>query len=89
MNFSLNIEHLVLDPAGVAQVLKISERQLLELRRDPTFPKPRMCGANRPRWHLMAILDWVQRVSTADAGDAPRADATTATPRGRRTPRVR
>lgn len=60
MTYSINFDQLVLDPPGVAQLLKISERHVLDMRQqDDTFPQPTMCGANRPRWHVEAILAWV------------------------------
>lgn len=85
MNFSLAFDQLVLDPPGVAQLLKISERHVLDMRQQGrTFPQPTMCGANRPRWHVEAILAWV----LADQATPPSSELPEPTRKRKGTPRV-
>lgn len=74
----------MLDPSSLAQMLRISERHLTDLRHeDPTFPAPRMLGS-LPRWSPTTIRRWVEQ---ADANhgigpvDPPRASAGTASPK--------
>lgn len=49
----------MLDPAALAEMLRVSERHLTDLRReDKTFPAPRMLGT-LPRWSPAAIRRWM------------------------------
>lgn len=56
----------MLDPNGLAEMLRISERHLTDVRHeDPTFPAPKMLG-KLPRWSPTAIRRWMDD----DAGAA-------------------
>lgn len=57
----------MLDPNGLAQMLRISERRLTDLRHeDHTFPAPRMLGT-LPRWSPSAIRRWMEEPPAAPA----------------------
>ena len=53
----------VLDPAGAAAFLGISDRHLFDVRKvDKTFPTPRMVGT-LPRWTESSLLAWIEKPS--------------------------
>lgn len=68
----------MLDPTGLAQMLRISERHFTDLRsEDGSFPKPRMLGS-LPRWSSATIRAWVEQANTNDpagSGALPPASA--------------
>lgn len=54
----------MLDPTALAEMLRISERHLTDVRNeDPTFPGPKMLGT-LPRWSPAVIRRWMDPAGT-------------------------
>ena len=54
----------MLDPTSLAEMLRISERHLTDVRReDNAFPQPRMLGT-LPRWNPAVIRRWMDQPIT-------------------------
>lgn len=67
---SMPVKERWLDAAGVAALLTLSERYIVErLAPKPSFPRPLRCGGTgHPRWKAAEILAWAEQERSRGTG---------------------